>query len=250
MYAFRRVIVLAALAGVAAAQSPSPQALLSDSRISVNTLVREDIFAGFLADDMDRFSRGEKNIDLLLDQRPAEKSTLLAWKALSKLYRAIRATENNRNDEFKQYYQQASDLFAEAARSGPDNPGVAAIRGGSYVVLADRLPKEYRETAWSQAYDSYRTLWKLQAPAVDRLPVHLRGELLAGLAQSAQRTGHTEEMSQYVDKILEVLRGTPYEPIAKQWKANPQSAANTTITCMTCHVAGRLAARAAALSGK
>jgi hypothetical protein len=239
-----------ALVGVAMAQSPSPQALLSDSRISVNTLLREDIFAGFLADDMDRFSRGEKNLDLLLEQRPAEKSTLLAWRALTKLYRAIRATENNRNDEFQQYYRQATDLFAEAARVGPDNPGVSAIRGGSYVVLGDRLPKEYRPAAWSQAYESYRALWKLQAPAVDRLPVHLRGELLAGLAQSAQRTGHAEEMSQYVDKILEVLRDTPYEPIAKRWKANPASAANSTIACMTCHDAGRLAARVASLNGK
>jgi len=250
MYALKRLIVLAALVGVAAAQSPAPQSLLSDTRISVNTLLREDIFAGFLADDMDRFSRGEKNLDLLLDQRPAEKSTLLAWKALTKLYRAIRATENNRNDEFQQYYRQATDLFGEAARLGPSNPGVSAITGGSYVVLADRLPKEYRATAWSQAYDSYRALWKLQAPAVDRLPVHLRGELLAGLAQSAQRTGHAEEASQYVDKILEVLRDTPYEPIAKKWKARPESAANTTIACLTCHDSGRLAARAAALGDK
>jgi len=39
------------LVTVAAAQSIEPP--LADTRISVNTLVREDIFAGFLADDME-----------------------------------------------------------------------------------------------------------------------------------------------------------------------------------------------------
>jgi len=77
--------------------------------------------------------------------------------------------------------------------------------------------------------------------------VHLRGELLAGLAQSAQRTGHTEEQAQYVDKIIAVLGNTPYEQAAKQWKSHPESAATTSIACMTCHDAGRLAARVASL---
>src|SRR5436190_23307849 len=41
-----------------------------DSRIGVNALVREDLFAGFLSDDMAAFERGEKTIAQLLDQRP------------------------------------------------------------------------------------------------------------------------------------------------------------------------------------
>jgi hypothetical protein len=83
---------------------------------------------------------------------------------------------------------------------------------------------------------------------VDRLPVHIRGELLAGLAQSAQRTGRTEEFQQYLDKILTVLRDTSYEPVAKEWKSNPAAAAKTSITCRSCHDPGRLSARVAALN--
>ena len=63
------------------------------------------------------------------------------------------------------------------------------------------------------------------------------------LAQSAQRTGRKEETAQYVDKILAVLGGTPYEGVARKWKSNPESAANTSLTCMSCHDAGRLAVR-------
>jgi hypothetical protein len=236
------------LVTVAIAQSPDPPLL--DTRLSVHTLVREDIFAAFLADDMERLSRGEKSIQILLEKRPAAKADLLAWKAAATLYRAVRAHENNRSEEFQQKHRQALDLLAEAQQIQPSSGSIAALTGGIFVVLADRLPKELRSAAWSQAYDSYQVLWKHQAPTLEKLPVHLRGELLGGLAQSAQRTGRTKEFGEYLDKILTYLRDTPYESVAKQWKANPEAAADNNITCQTCHDPGRLAVRIAALDKK
>jgi hypothetical protein len=233
---------------VAVAATHAPERPVSDNRLSVNTLLREDIFAGFMEDDMARFSRGEKNIELLLAQRPAEKPELLAWKGGATLYRAVRAHESNRTDEFKQKHRRALELFSEAKKLNPGDLGVVAAIGGSYVVFADRLPKEHRDAAWSEAFQSYQALWKQQALVVEKLPRHLRGELLGGLAQSAQRTGHTEEVTHYLDKILALLPNTPYEPIAKQWKKDPKAAAGTSITCLTCHASGRLAARRTALS--
>jgi tetratricopeptide (TPR) repeat protein len=212
-------------------QEPPP----SDPRLSVNTLVREDIFAGFIEDDMERFSRGERSIQLLLEQRPEERTTLLAWKGGAALYRAVRALENNRAEEFRDNYRQALDLFSEAGKLGPDDLEVDAVTGGTYVVFADRLPEEYRAAAWSRAYDSYRRLWTRQGAVVTELPTHLRGELLGGLAQSAQRTGRSREADEYLDKILALLPDTPYEPIAKQWKKEPEAAARTSIACLTCH---------------
>lgn len=248
MYKISRAFFLVVLVTVAAAQTPEPP--LADARLTIHTLVREDIFAGFLEDDMARFARGEKSIQLLLEKRPAEKSSLLAWQGGANLYRAIRALEDNRRDEFDRQYKQAQALFAEAQQANPRDGGVAAVTGGTYVLFADRLPKELRAAAWSQAYDAYQALWKQQAPIVDRLPVHLRGELLGGLAQSSHRTGRTEEMGQYLDKILEVMRDTPYEPVAKQWKKNPNAATSASLTCLSCHNPGRLAARITALDGK
>ena len=239
-----KILVIVALVTVAAAQSQ--QVPLSDSRLTVHTLLREDIFAGFMADDMKRFERGEKNIQLLLEQRPDQKGNLLAWKGGALLYRAVTAHENKRADEFQRSYRQARDVFAEAQKSS-GNDGVAAITGGSFALFADRLPSEYRAEAWATAYDNYQALYKLQAPFVDKLPLHLKGEVLAGVAQTAQRTGRKEEAAQFVDKMLALLPGTPYEPMAKKWKANPESAANSSLTCMTCHDAGRLAVRMADL---
>lgn len=236
------------LTAVAVAQSQEPP--LSDERLAVHTLLREDLFAGFLANDLERFARGEKNIDLLLEKRPAAKASLLALKAGAVLYRAVRAHEADRRDEFEKQYRHALELFSQARQLGPLDPSVAAVTGGCYVLFADRLPKEHRALAWTQAYEAYQLLWKQQAPILEQLPVHMRGELLGGLAVSAQRTGRTQEVDQHLERMLAVLRDTPYEPVAKQWKANPEAAATRRITCLTCHDAGRLSNRLSVLNKK
>ena len=124
---------------VAMAQTPqTPPQPLADTRLSVNTLLREDLFAGFLTDDMERFARGEKNLDALFEQRPAAKSTLLAWKAGVVYYRAVRAYENNQREQFEQYYRQALDFLTQARQIGPQDGGVYAIMGGVNVLFADR----------------------------------------------------------------------------------------------------------------
>jgi tetratricopeptide (TPR) repeat protein len=245
----RTLVALGALlAAAAVATAPEQEPPRPDSRLPVSTLLREDVFAGFMEDDLGRFSRGEKNIDLLLEQRPKDKPELLAWKGGATLFRAVHASESGRPEEFQAKYRQALDLFAEAKALAPGDLGVVAVIGGTYVVFGDRLPaKEQRDAAWSEAYEAYRRLWRRQAPSLEQLPTHLRGELLGGLAQSAQRTGRTKEAERYLDKILTLLPGTPYEPIAKQWKKDPASATGTSITCLSCHAPGRLAVRRTAL---
>jgi tetratricopeptide (TPR) repeat protein len=243
-----RLLLVVLICLTAAAQSADPP--LSDTRLSVHTLVREDIFAGVLDGDMDRLAKGEKSIEVLLEQRPADKPGLLAWKAGAILYRAVRALEANRPEEFEEKYRQATDLLAQAKKLGPEDLGVTAATAGVYAILADRLPEKLRGTAWATAYDSYQALWKKQARDVEKLPLHLRGELLGGLAQSAQRTGRTQESAEYLDKILAVAPDSAYARVAKRWKEDPEAAKGTAITCLTCHAPGRLTARRAALGEK
>lgn len=248
MQTIKKALLILAFGTIVVAQSPEPP--ITDTRLTIHTLVREDIFAGFLTDDMERLARGEKNIELLLEKRPAAKAELISWKAGATLYRSVRAHDANNVEEFNKLYNKATELFAEARKLAPENGGVAAVTGGSFVVFADRLPKEHRAAAWSQAYEAFQILWKQQASIVDKLPVHIKGELLGGLAQSAMRTGRTEEAVKYLDKILEVLNDSPYAPVARQWKANPQAANGSSIVCLTCHDSGRLSARMNALGTK
>jgi hypothetical protein len=232
-------VMLAVATAAIAAQSPEPP--LSDTRLTVHTLLREDVFAGFLSNDMARFERAERNVAALLEQRPSERGNLLAWQGGMRLFRAVRANDAGQPRDSERLYAEAREFFAAANRTESGNEAVPAIVGGSLVLFADRLPQPQRATAWAQAYDAYAILWKAQAPAVDKIPVHFRGELLAGLAQSAQRTGRADESAQWVDKMLVLLQNTPYEATARQWKEQPASAATSRVACKSCHEPGRLA---------
>ena len=245
MRVFASLVLVFGVIGGVTAQSPEPP--LADTRLTVHTLLREDIFAGFMANDMVRFARGERNIEQLLKDRPDQRGNVLAWKGSATMHRAVLAHESGKADEFSKQLEAARAAFAEAAKQTTGNEGAAAITGGTYSVFADRLPEPHRATAWADAYAAYSLLWKQQGAAIDKLPVHHRGEVLGGLVQSAQRTGRTEEMAQHLDRMLTLMQGTPYEATAQQWKANPASAAATKVTCKNCHNPGRLTSQLATL---
>jgi hypothetical protein len=233
------VVLALILAAGATAQSAEPP--LSDTRLTVNTLVREDIFAGFMANDLTRLTNGERNIQRLLSTRPAEQGELFGWQAGAVMYRAVLAREAGRAEEYNRLHKEAVDLLDKAVRSTPNFGSVAPIVGGINVLFADRMAPEHRAAAWQQSYDAYNAIWAVQGTVIDQLPVHFKGELLAGLVTASQRTGRTAEMNKHLDKMLVSLAGTPYEATAKQWRQNPQIQGTTSLACKNCHNDGRLA---------
>jgi hypothetical protein len=166
------------------------------------------------------------------------------------LTRAAQAYEAGRLDEFRQQHQRAQALFADAITLGPDTVGVFAIIGGTEASIADRLPAAERQAGWELAYAAYQQLWKLQGQILEKLPMHHQGEVLSGLAQSAARTGRSEEAAAQVERILTLLPDTAYAARAREWQSNPSRRATATLTCQTCHAPGTLVARIADVSKK
>jgi hypothetical protein len=212
--------------------------------------LREDIFAGFLQNDLQRLVRAERNAEQLLATRPAERASVIAWQGSIALTRAVQANEARQPDQFGRQYRRAQELFAEAMKIGPDIVGVFAITGGTLLSMADRLPAAEQKPAWELSYAAYQQLWKMQGAIIDKLPLHHQGEVLSGLAQSADRTGRTEEAAAQVERILTRLPNTPYATRARQWKDDPSGRATSTLACQTCHGPGMLAARLAEVSKK
>jgi tetratricopeptide (TPR) repeat protein len=234
--------------GVSAVLAQAPEPPIADTRLTVHTLVREDVFAGFLQNDLTRLTRAENNLERLLASRPAQRAPLLAWQGGTALTRAVVAHEAGQPDQFRQHYRKAGDLFAEAMKLAPDDVGVFAVTGGTQTTLADRLPPTERTASWELGYTAYQRLWTLQGAMIAKLPLHHQGEVLAGLAQTAQRTGRDAEATAQIERILTMLPDTAYAKRALEWKNNPAARSASKLTCQTCHAPGMLAARVADIS--
>ncbi|MEP6757082.1 MAG: hypothetical protein ABJA67_16365, partial [Chthonomonadales bacterium] len=130
------------------------------------------------------------------------------------------------------------------------NTGVNAITGGTYAILADRLPEAERKDAWERSFKAYSGLWKQQSGVLGVLPPHFKGELLGGMAMSAQRTGRVEVETEFLDRIIKTMPDSEYAVEAKAWKADPKAAAKSTTACLSCHDTGRLGVKIAELKKK
>lgn len=249
-----RVVSCALIAVVAVpAAGQSKTTPVFDPTVPFSAFIREDLFAGFLWGEKDgdvRFLRGERNLAILLAERPEDAPGLLAWKAGIALKRAVDALQLSRREEFEREYRKAITIYADAEKLAPNDPGVMAISGAGYALFADRLPERYRSRAWEASYRLYMRLWQMQAAQLDELPLHFKGELLAGVAQAAQRTGRAAEATVFLDKILKKLPDTPYATAAKTWIDSPRRAEQTKLICQTCHEAGRLEALKSVMSAR
>jgi hypothetical protein len=225
------LFAISVLSATAAFAQPKPQ------NVPDSTWVREDLFAGFMADDMERFEAGVRKLEGLLAEQPGN-SANQSWLASSQMYRAVRAYKSGDREQFDRWYKASTETFRKAA--GSPNIGVFAITGGTFAVFADRLPAEYQEDAYRRVYENYTALKTEQAPMFDKMPPHMRGEVLAGLAQASARLGRAEEAQSWLAQIVETMPGTPYAARAKKWQADFQLSKTTSLTCQTCHDAGRL----------
>ena len=214
--------------------------------IPVSTWVREDLFAGFLDGDMVRHGQGVKKLDDVLAKNP-KNAVALAWKGGNALLYAVRAYEAGNIPGFEAEYNNALDNFASAAgiakQIAPAREGVLAITGGSFTVFGDRLPPKQQREAWLKVRENYTALHELQKDRFDSLPVHFRGEVMAGLAQAAERLGESEKATALTQELVVAFPGTPYAVFGKRWLDKPETRAKSKIACATCHDAGRLQAR-------
>jgi hypothetical protein len=201
-----------------------------------------------LSNDLSRLAEAETTLARLSTERPQNEHEIIAWSGSIATYRAVRAFEQRDDAEFKRQIALANEHFAKSLMLRPNAIGVNAVIGGGAAILADRLPEPERTRFWNRGYEAFARLWIRQESTFGDLPLHAKGELLAGKAVSAQRTGREQELAQTLLRIQELLPNTVYASRAQQWSRNPSGQSQTSIVCQGCHEPGRLAARRAGLS--
>jgi len=231
------------LATVAVAGEPKPD------KVPTHIWVREDLFAGLLANDMERFARGEEKLADLLAANPKNYEAL-PWKMSAEMLRAVLAFESGNRAEFDQRYQKAVAGFEGMNKQAPNNVGILAIYGGTISTLSHRLPPDVAAAANRRSVELYLNLEQVQKDSFEKMPVHHRGEVLSGAAQGAARSGQEELARTYLAKIVETLPGTPYVAVARKVLENPELGKTARIACNSCHEPNRLADFTARLNAK
>jgi hypothetical protein len=194
-----------------------------------------------MANDLERFRLGEKKLASILAASPNE-AEALSWRAASDLWLAIQANSRNDTAEGKRLYSTALEGWEKAERLGAKSPAIGAVHaigGASWTYFAPKLPLQLQQDAYQRGRRHFLALRQLQSEFWDKLPVHHRGEVLAGLAESSARLGLNDDAA--LKEIIATLPDSPYAARARKWQENPALASKSTLTCMTCHEPGRLA---------
>lgn len=207
--------------------------------MSVYTWTREDLFAGLIDKDFTRLKVGMDKLEDILKQNPNDADAIV-MKGLGMAVLAVRDFENGDNAGFNRQYDEAVWLFDRAAALDPKGIGVNAVRGGA-LYLYNRLPEGRRPHALDMARKAYAFLYTAQEKGLDQLPPHLKGEVLAGVAETELRSGNRQQAEVYLKRIVDTMPGTPYAGAAQKWLSGPESvAANSRLVCQSCHEPGRL----------
>lgn len=210
------------------------------ANIPIHTWVREDLFAGFMADDMARFERGEQKVLEYLAETPGRPDAS-AWLVGAKLYRASRAFKEGKTSEADALVREATQLMDTAVANAPDDPGVQATMAGSIVTLANKLPGKHYTLLMERARIHFARLYAMQSRALPQLPLHIKGELLAGVAETEFRVGDRERATAALNQIIAEMPETPYAKSAAMWLGAPDKVTrDTKLVCQSCHQPGRL----------
>ncbi len=209
--------------------------LAAEQRLTLHWLVREDIFAGILANDKVRLEKGMKTLESVAPFY--EEVDVMAWRFSAETVRGIWAHEEGRTEDFRRHYALALTYLDRCRSAAKGNRLIIPeiFEGGVYAVLSDRLPESLRAGAWERTYQAYKKLNELEAGRVDRLPVHMKGEIIAGLALATQRTGRSAELGAALETVRQKLPGTVYARAAEKWIADPAAAGKVRMACLSCH---------------
>ncbi len=168
---------------------------------------------------------------------------VLAWRGLAETTKAVWVLEAGDREAFARGYALGMTYWDEYRRAAKGDLAVypEIFEGGTLVVLADRLPEGLRRGAWERTYQAYKRLNAMEQPRLDELAMHMKGEIIAGLAVATQRTGRDGELAAALTRVQEMLPKTPYAAVAKKWAEHQVSRTKVRLACISCHESSRLA---------
>jgi hypothetical protein len=207
----------------------------------MHTWLREDIFAGWMANDAARMEVGVRKLDRILQDQP-DNSSALSWKYLVLTYNMREARKKSDHEAYRRHLASANELRKSVIAKDPNNVVPYIIIGGSLVFGALYMAEEDKEWMYREGRELLRKVPELQSQIFEKLPPHMRGETWSMMAFASDRLGDKTQRDHYIEEMLTKLAGSPYEARARRWKNQPSLTSEVDNMCITCHEPGRLAA--------
>ncbi|SRR5579883_1847046 len=199
-------------------------------------VVRESMFAGFNGDS----AALEKAIAICADTLRVnpDHAEALVWHGSAIWYLSGKAF---RAGDFQRGMALSDSGMGEMDRAvALDSNNVAVIipRGASLLAAAPYIQEPYGSAIMRKGLGDYERSLALQQRYFTKLPVHLRGELLGGIADSYRRLGETEKARDVFIRMTTELQGSQYAKLASKWLNVKDMQTNKTLqppTCLGCH---------------
>ena len=111
------------------------------NRLTLDWLVREDIFAGLLENDRARLEKGLETLNTLGKAYP--EGSVMAWRYSAEVVKAVWAYEAKDMVSFNRHYAVALTYLDQCRKlsKGDDADTPEIFEGATMVVMADRLPE-------------------------------------------------------------------------------------------------------------
>jgi hypothetical protein len=204
------------------------------------TWVREDTFAGWMNDDPVRHARGMKRAQEFVDENPNH-AEAINWLGTGKIFEATSAYAAGDEAKGDALYHAGFAEMEKAVTMAPNDGGIRATTSGTLMYFAGKLPDRHYRQAVEKAREHYAALYRMQEAMLNLLPLHLKGELLAGVAETEFRVGDREKGIAFLNRIVTGMPGTPYARTAETWLKSPEAVTqDSRLVCQSCHEPGRL----------
>ena len=162
--------------------------------------VRNDFFAGF-AGDRAAFDRGMKAAEEAIAESPHDAAEALAWHGAGLLSIAGPKFAQGDFANGMQIWTKANEEMRKAGQMEPRNLGVLIPRASAWFAASRATPPEMTGPVLAQAVADYETVYELQKPYFDKLDIHMRSELLFGLADGTARQGNSDKAREWFEKL-------------------------------------------------
>jgi len=218
---------------------PATDELVKPDQLTISTWVREDLFAGWIANDPKTLERGVQKLDRFLRDNPGDR-TALAWKYFVVTYRMRQARQKNDDATYVWELASGKRLREQIFAGEVKDPGPYIIVGSGLVGVAYFAPPADRLSMYREGRELLSKVPALQAKYFDTLPPHMRGELWMQIAYASDRLGEQAERDRVLNEMLAKLAGSPYEARARAWLKEANLANEKQYLCISCHEPGRL----------